>query len=167
MGNFWGYVLPNLPLDEKMWWGRAILVRPLLGLKPVPLDDGLPGLRYHVLPVLRLRRAGPVFAWNNVKSEIKRDYGTREKSAVGISGKRSPASRIRPISSFLPMLSKSMTITSSEHSLIFSHGTLNENVSLKTGFSVHLKMAVLRFSMRLSPNCSHTLTYGSKKIRQK
>lgn len=72
-----------------------------------------------------------------------------------------PAKRMRPISSLRPMLSKSITITSSEHSRIFSHGTLNENVSLKTGLRVHLKMAVLRFSIRLSPNCSHTFTYGS------
>jgi hypothetical protein len=59
------------------------------------------------------------------------------------------------------MLSKSMTITSSEHSRIFSHGTLKLNDSLKTGLSVHLNIGVFRFSIRLSPNCSHTLTYGS------
>lgn len=52
-------------------------------------------------------------------------------------------------------------MTSREHSRIFSHGTLKLNVSLKIGLSVHLKMGVLRFSIRLSPNWSHTLTYGS------
>lgn len=75
-----------------------------------------------------------------------------------------PARSIRPISSLRPMLSKSMTMTSREHSLIFSQGTLNENASLKTGFRVHLKIGVLRFSTLFSPNCSHTLTYGSVKI---
>lgn len=78
-----------------------------------------------------------------------------------------PASRILPINSFLPILSKSITITSSEHSLIFSHGTLNENESLKTGFKLHLYVGVLRFSMRLSPNWSHTFTYGSAKNKNK
>lgn len=73
------------------------------------------------------------------------------------------------MSSFLPMLSKSITITSKEHSRIFSHGTVNENDSLNTGFNVHLKIGVLRFSIRLSPNCSHTFTYGSRennKVKQ-
>lgn len=74
-----------------------------------------------------------------------------------------PASWMRPISSFRPMLSKSMTITNREHSLIFSQGTLNENASLKTGLSVHLNIGVLRFSTLFSPNCSHTFTYGSVK----
>jgi len=60
------------------------------------------------------------------------------------------------------MLSKSITITSKEHSLIFSQGTLKENTSLNTGFRVHLKIGVLRFSTLLSPNCSHTFTYGSE-----
>lgn len=69
-----------------------------------------------------------------------------------------PAKQIRPINSLRPILSKSMTITSKEHSRIFSQGTLNENVSLNTGFNVHLNMAVFRFSIRLSPNCSQTLT---------
>lgn len=54
-----------------------------------------------------------------------------------------------------------MTITSSEHSRIFSQGTLKLNDSLNTGFSVQLKMGVFRFSTRFSPNCSHTFTYGS------
>lgn len=74
-----------------------------------------------------------------------------------------PASCMRPISSFLPILSKSITMTSSEHSRIFSHGTLNENASLKTGLSVHLNIGVFRFSILFSPNCSQTLTYGSDK----
>ena len=69
-----------------------------------------------------------------------------------------PASNIRPISSFLPILSKSMTITSNEHSLIFSHGTLKEKASLNIGLRVHLKIGVLRFSILLSPNWSQTLT---------
>lgn len=72
-----------------------------------------------------------------------------------------PANKIRPISSFRPMLSKSMTIISNEHSRIFSHGTLKLNDSLNIGFRVHLKIGVFRFSMRLSPNWSQTLTYGS------
>lgn len=54
-----------------------------------------------------------------------------------------------------------MTITSNEHSRIFSHGTLKLNVSLNTGFNVHLNIGVFRFSIRFSPNCSHTFTYGS------
>lgn len=79
-----------------------------------------------------------------------------------------PASWIRPINSFRPMLSKSITITSNEHSRIFSHGTLNENASLNTGFRVHLNIGVFRFSILLSPNCNHTFTYGSKrKSREK
>lgn len=73
-----------------------------------------------------------------------------------------PANCIRPMSSLRPILSKSMTMTSSEHSLIFSQGTLNENASLNTGFRVHLNIGVFRFSILLSPNCSHTLTYGSE-----
>lgn len=52
-------------------------------------------------------------------------------------------------------------MTSNEHSLIFSHGTLKLNESLKCGLRLHLKIGVFRFSMRLSPNCSQTLTYGS------
>lgn len=74
----------------------------------------------------------------------------------------SPASNIRPINSFLPILSKSMTITSKEHSRIFSQGTLNVKDSLKTGFNVHLNTGVFFFSILLSPNCSQTLTYGSE-----
>lgn len=74
-----------------------------------------------------------------------------------------PASWIRPINSFRPMLSKSITITSNEHSRIFSHGTLKENASLNTGFRVHLNIGVFRFSILLSPNCNHTFTYGSKR----
>lgn len=73
-----------------------------------------------------------------------------------------PANKIRPISSLRPILSKSITMTSSEHSRIFSHGTLKLNDSLNTGFSVHLNIGVFRFSMRLSPNWSQTLTYGSE-----
>lgn len=76
-----------------------------------------------------------------------------------------PASRMRPINSLRPMLSKSITITSSEHSLIFSQGTLKENVSLNTGFRVHLKTGVFLFSIRFSPNCNHTFTYGSETLR--
>lgn len=72
-----------------------------------------------------------------------------------------PANNILPISSLRPMLSKSITITSSEHSRIFSHGTLKLNDSLNTGFKVQVNMGVFLFSTRLSPNCSHTLTYGS------
>lgn len=74
----------------------------------------------------------------------------------------SPASNIRPINSLRPILSKSNTMTSNEHSLIFSHGTLKLNESLKCGFKLHLKIGVFRFSMRLSPNCSQTFTYGSE-----
>ena len=69
-----------------------------------------------------------------------------------------PANKIRPINSLRPILSKSITITSSEHSRIFSHGTLKLKASLNTGFNVHLKMGVFRFSIRLSPNWSQTLT---------
>lgn len=76
----------------------------------------------------------------------------------------SPANKILPINSFRPILSKSITITSKEHSRIFSHGTLKLNDSLKTGLSVQLNIGVFRFSTRLSPNCSHTLTYGSERI---
>lgn len=72
--------------------------------------------------------------------------------------KHSPANNIRPINSLRPMLSKSITMTSNEHSRIFSHGTLKLNESLKCGFNVHLKMGVFRFSIRLSPNWSQTLT---------
>lgn len=72
-----------------------------------------------------------------------------------------PANNILPINSLRPILSKSITMTSNEHSLIFSHGTLKLNESLKCGFNVHLKIGVFRFSMRLSPNWSQTLTYGS------
>jgi len=69
-----------------------------------------------------------------------------------------PANNIRPINSFLPMLSKSITITSREHSRIFSHGTLKLNDSLKTGFNVQVNIGVFLFSTRLSPNWSHTFT---------
>lgn len=74
-----------------------------------------------------------------------------------------PARSIRPINSFLPILSKSITIISKEHSLIFSQGTLKLKDSLNLGLSVHLKIGVLRFSILLSPNCSQTFTYGSRK----
>lgn len=76
-----------------------------------------------------------------------------------------PANSIRPINSFLPMLSKSITITSKEHSLIFSHGTLKLKDSLNTGFNVHVNIGVFLFSTLLSPNCSHTFTYGSTSKR--
>lgn len=76
-----------------------------------------------------------------------------------------PANKMRPINSLRPILSKSMTIISNEHSRIFSHGTLKLNDSLNIGFKVHLNIGVFRFSIRLSPNCSQTLTYGS--IRRK
>lgn len=56
-----------------------------------------------------------------------------------------PANSIRPINSFLPMLSKSITITSKEHSLIFSHGTLKLKDSLNTGFNVHVNIGVFLF----------------------
>lgn len=35
----------------------------LLRFEAVPLDDGLPRLRDHVLPVFRLRRSGAIFTW--------------------------------------------------------------------------------------------------------
>lgn len=76
----------------------------------------------------------------------------------------SPANNILPINSFRPILSKSITITSKEHSRIFSHGTLKLKDSLKTGLRVQLKIGVFRFSTRLSPNCSQTFTYGSERI---
>ena len=57
-----------------------------------------------------------------------------------VGGRRScgPVREMRPMSSLRPMLSKSMTRTSREHSRIFSHGTLKVNVSLKTGSRLHL-----------------------------
>lgn len=73
-----------------------------------------------------------------------------------------PANNIRPINSLRPILSKSITITSSEHSRIFSHGTLKLNDSLKCGLRLHLNIGVLRFSIRLSPNWSQTFVYGSE-----
>lgn len=78
-----------------------------------------------------------------------------------------PANNILPINSLRPILSKSITMTSNEHSLIFSHGTLKLNESLKCGFNVHLKIGVFRFSIRLSPNWSQTLTYGSVVLVEK
>lgn len=43
----------------------------LFGFQAVPLHDGLPRLGNHVLPVLRLGRAGAVFACDSRKFEMK------------------------------------------------------------------------------------------------
>ena len=63
--------------------------------------------------------------------------GTADNRCGGCGGLL-PVSEMRPMSSLRPMLSKSMTRTSREHSRIFSQGTLKVNVSLKTGSKVHL-----------------------------
>lgn len=92
-----------------------------------------------------------------LRVDIKEDVGD-VGNYVGHITEILPASWMRPINSLRPMLSKSITITSNEHSRIFSHGTLNENASLNTGFSVHLNIGVFRFSILLSPNCNQTFT---------
>lgn len=70
---------------------------------------------------------------------------------------------ILPISSFRPMLSKSMTITSRAASLSCSTGSVYSNFSSNTGFRLHLNTILFFFSTFLSPTCSQTFTYGSAK----
>lgn len=145
----------------------------------MPLDNCLSWLRYHILPMFGLWSTGSIFTCISKAREDGRkgkkiecinllighlclmhaiDWFSWDCASID---DPLPANKIRPINSFRPMLSKSMTIISNEHSRIFSHGTLKLNDSLNIGFSVHLNIGVFRFSMRLSPNWSQTLTYGS------
>jgi len=129
----------------------------------MPLYYSLSGLWDHVLPMLSFWCSRTVFTYlNNIKTYIY--WLIKSLHWAQFQSLFLPANNIRPINSFLPMLSKSITITSKEHSLIFSQGTLKLKDSLNTGFNVHVNIGVFLFSTLLSPNWSQTFTYGSKDI---